>query len=85
MDSKKTRHSVIDFTKLFLKDEDINIDFMATKEHPHNYWNKEHCTEELSKYTRKLEAKHGSPGAYNSAYQHGWLETIAPHLISKTY
>ena len=58
---------------------------MATKEHPHNYWNKEHCTEELSKYTRKLEAKHGSPGAYNSAYQHGWLETIAPHLISKTY
>lgn len=57
---------------------------MATKEHPHNYWNKERCTEELSKYTRKLEAKHGSPGAYNSAYQHGWLETIAPHLISKT-
>ena len=58
---------------------------MATKEHPHNYWNKERCTEELSKYTRKLEAKHGSPGAYNSAYTHGWLETIAPHLQSKTY
>lgn len=58
---------------------------MATKEHPHNYWNKERCAEELSKYTKKLEAKHGSPGAYNSAYQHGWLETIAPHLISKTY
>lgn len=58
---------------------------MATKEHPHNYWNIDRCTEELSKYTRKLEAKHGSPGAYNSAYQHGWLETIAPHLISKTY
>lgn len=58
---------------------------MATKEHPHNYWNKEHCTKELSKYTRKLEAKHGSPGAYNSAYTHGWLETIAPHLQSKTY
>ncbi len=58
---------------------------MATKEHPHNYWNIERCTEELSKYTRKLEAKQGSPGAYNSAYQHGWLETIAPHLISKTY
>ena len=58
---------------------------MATKEHPHNYWNKERCTKELSKYTRKLEAKHGSPGAYNSAYTHGWLETIAPHLQSKTY
>ena len=58
---------------------------MATKEHPHNYWNIERCTKELSKYTRKLEAKHGSPGAYNSAYQHGWLETIAPNLISKTY
>lgn len=58
---------------------------MATKEHPHNYWNKERCKEELSKYTRKLEAKHESPGAYNSAYTHGWLEIIAPHLQSKTY
>lgn len=58
---------------------------MATKEHPHNYWNKEHCKTELAKYTRKLDAKYGSPGAYNSAYSHGWLEEIAPHLQSKTY
>lgn len=65
--------------------EEHYYSYMATKEHPHNYWNIERCTKELSKYTRKLEAKYGSPGAYNSAYQHGWLETIAPHLISKTY
>lgn len=58
---------------------------MATKVHPHNYWNKERCKEELSKHTRKLEAKHKSPGAYNSAYTHGWLDEIAPHLQSKTY
>ena len=58
---------------------------MATKVHPHNYWNKERCREELLKHTRKLEAKHKSPGAYNSAYTHGWLDEIAPHLQSKTY
>ena len=58
---------------------------MATKVYPHNYWNKEHCREELSKYIRKREAKEKSPGAYNSAYTHGWLNEIAPHLQSKTY
>lgn len=59
---------------------------MKPKRHPHGYWNDmEHCRVELRKYTHKLDAKYNSPGAYNSAYQHGWLETIAPHLISKTY
>ena len=58
---------------------------MATKVHPHYYWNKERCKKELSKYTRKLEAKYKSPSAYNSAYNHGWLDEIAPHLQSKTY
>lgn len=41
---------------------------MATKVHPYNYWNKEHCREELSKYLRKREAKEKLPVAYNSAY-----------------
>lgn len=56
---------------------------MVKKVKPHNYWNKERCTAELSKYTRKLDAKYGSPSAYNSAYNHGWLEEIAPHLTQK--
>lgn len=59
---------------------------MKHKRYPHGYWNDpEHCRVELKKYTYKREAKDNSPSAYNSAYQHGWLETIAPHLISKTY
>lgn len=35
---------------------------------PYNYWNKEYCREELSKYIRKREAKEKLPVAYNSAY-----------------
>lgn len=58
---------------------------MVKKVHPHNYWTKERCAKELAKYTRKLDAKYGSPSAYNSAYNHGWLDEIAPHLQSKTY
>lgn len=58
---------------------------MATKVHPYNYWNKEHCREELSKYIRKREPKEKSPSAYNSAYTHGWINEIAPHLQNKTY
>ena len=59
---------------------------MQYKRYPHGYWNDiEHCRTELKKYTYKREAKDNSPSAYNSAYQHGWLEAIAPHLISKTY
>lgn len=59
---------------------------MKPKRYPHGYWNDiEHCRAELRKYTHKREAKNNSPSAYNSAYQHGWLEAIAPHLLSKTY
>ena len=59
---------------------------MKHKNYPHGYWNDpEHCRAELKKYTYKREAKDNSPSAYNSAYLHGWLEDIAPHLISKTY
>lgn len=58
---------------------------MVKKVKPHNYWTKERCAKELAKYTRKLDAKRGSPSAYNPAYHNGWLEEIAPHLQSKTY
>ncbi len=58
---------------------------MVKKVKPHNYWTKERCAKELAKYTRKLDAKRGSPSAYNPAYHNGWLEEIAPQLQSKTY
>lgn len=50
------------------------------------YWTKERCTEEASKYETKSAFRNGSPGAFSSAYIHGWLDEICQNLkLLRTY
>ena len=59
---------------------------MSGQNHKWGYWTKERCTEEASKYETKSAFRNGSPGAFSSAYIHGWLDEICQNLkLLRTY
>lgn len=53
---------------------------MSDQNHKRGYWTKERCTEEAAKYITKSAFRNGSPGAFSSAYRHGWLDEICQTL-----
>lgn len=49
---------------------------------PFGYWNiKENCIKDAKNYQTRFEWRKGSPGAYNSALEHGWLDECCSHMI----
>lgn len=59
---------------------------MSDQNHKRGYWTKERCTEEAAKYITKSAFRNGSPGAFSSAYRHGWLDEICQNLkLLRTY
>ena len=48
---------------------------------PYGYWNvKEHCAAEAAKYTNRTPFQEGSPTAWKSAVNHGWIDEICGHM-----
>ena len=59
---------------------------MSDQNHKRGYWTKERCAEEAAKYITKSAFRNGSPGAFSSAYRHGWLDEICQNLkLLRTY
>jgi len=52
---------------------------------PFGYWTKERCKEEALKYCGRLEFQKLSSSAYNASKNHGWLDEVCSHMISKYY
>lgn len=67
-------------------DEWQNNDIMSDQNHKWGYWTKERCAEEAAKYKTKSAFRYGSPGAFTSAYKHGWINEICQNLkLLRTY
>ena len=49
---------------------------------PNNYWTKEKCKEEATKYNTRTGFRLNVGGAYGRAYKNGWLDTICKHMNS---
>jgi predicted GIY-YIG superfamily endonuclease len=49
--------------------------------HKNNYWSKEKCSEEASKYVHRIDFIKNSNKAYRAASKKGWLEDICKHMI----
>lgn len=47
---------------------------------PNGYWVKERCRKEALKYDSREKFRKGSPGAYRSALEHGWLDEVCCHM-----
>ena len=47
---------------------------------PNGYWVKERCRKEALKYDSREKFRKGSPGAYRSALDHGWLDEVCCHM-----
>ena len=59
---------------------------MSEQNHKWGYWTKERCSEEATKYDTRFAFRNGSPGAYSSAYTHGWISEICQHMrLLRTY
>lgn len=59
---------------------------MSDQNHKRGYWTKERCAKEAAKYITKSAFRNGSPGAFSSAYRHGWLDEICQNLkLLRTY
>lgn len=59
---------------------------MKINQKPHGYWTKEKCIEEASKYDTKFAFRNSSPGAFSSAYKHGWINDICRNMkLLRTY
>ena len=59
---------------------------MNDQNHKWGYWTKERCAEEAAKYKTKFAFRNGSPGAFSSAYKHGWINEICQDLkLLRTY
>lgn len=59
---------------------------MSDQNHKRGYWTKERCAEEAAKYKTKFAFRNGSPGAFSSAYKHGWINEICQDLkLLRTY
>ena len=59
---------------------------MSSQNHKRGYWTKERCAEEAAKYETKSAFRIGSPGAFSSAYKHGWINEICQNLkLLRTY
>lgn len=59
---------------------------MDAQRHKWGYWTKEKCSEEAGKYETKSAFRIGSPGAFTSAYKHGWIDEICKNLkLLRTY
>ena len=59
---------------------------MSEQNHKWGYWTKERCSEEAAKYDTRFAFRNGSPGAYSSAYTHGWISEICQHMrLLRTY
>lgn len=48
---------------------------------PKNYWNKENCNLEASKYINRSSFKKNCKSAYESALKNKWLDDICKHMI----
>ena len=46
-----------------------------------NHWTKEMCQKESLKYNQKSHFKKNCSGAYQFAYEHGFLNEICNHMI----
>ena len=44
-------------------------------------WTKENCIKEIIKYKTKTEFNKGASGAYDAAYDNGWLNEL--YIIAK--
>jgi len=54
---------------------------MSKKRVKKGYWSvKEHCIEEAQQYSGRTAFQDGSPGAWRSAVQHGWIEEACAHM-----
>lgn len=54
---------------------------MSKKRKPKDYWSKEKCQEESSKYRTRSEFSKKSISAYSKAWENGWLDEICGHMI----
>lgn len=54
---------------------------MLIKRKYRNYWNFENCKIEALKYNKNIDFIKGSSGAYDAAYNNGWLKEITKHMI----
>ena len=50
-----------------------------------NYWTKERVRKEALKYEAKGRFIRASPGAYNAAKKHGWLDEVCSHMKPKRH
>ena len=50
-----------------------------------NYWTKERVRKEALKYEAKGRFIRASPGAYNAAKKHGWLDEVCAHMKPKRH
>jgi hypothetical protein len=48
--------------------------------YPNNYWDKEKCKKEASKYKTRREFNIKGKGAYNASVKNGWLDEICSHM-----
>jgi hypothetical protein len=48
-----------------------------------NYWTKERCLEESSKYESRKDFQKNSKSCYNTAYKNKWLDDVCKHMVSK--
>lgn len=62
-----------------------NLDYMAGKKRPNNYWNKDRVKEEALKYGRPSDFQRESKGAYLAALKDKYLDEICSHMTIKTY
>lgn len=53
---------------------------MTRATNPVGYWTYERCLEEGRRYTRKSDFRKYGKGAFNAAYNNGWLEEIYAHM-----
>lgn len=59
---------------------------MSLEKHKWGYWTKERCIEEAAKYETKFAFRTNSPGAFSSAYKHGWINEICRDMkLLRTY
>lgn len=54
---------------------------MISPQTPRNFWTKEKCREEASKYKTRGDFKKNSPTAYGKSLKEKWLDELCTHMI----
>lgn len=55
---------------------------MVSDKKQKGYWTKENCKTEALKYTTKKEFVEAESGAYDAAFDNGWMDEICSHMIT---